>query len=125
MGSILSPERPPMRGGERGAALLEALVALAILAVAGVSLIGLLVDTERGESAFELREVRSEGAEQLLTRLSLEDKRGLDIRLGRRSVGEFVTDVQRPEPEFYRLAVADSLAPDAPLLVTVVFRPGT
>ena len=114
-----------MRGGERGAALLESLVALAILAIAGVSLIGLLVDTERGESAFELRETRSEGAEQLLTRLSLEDKRGLDIRLGRRSVGEFVTDVQRPEPGLYRLAVADSLAPDTPLLVTVVFRPGT
>lgn len=113
-----------MRTGERGAALLESLVALAILAVAGVSLIGLLVDASRGERKFELRDARSERAEQVLVTLSLEDKRGLDIRLGRRSAGEFVTDVERPEQGLYRLAVADSAAPDSPLLVTVVFRPG-
>lgn len=113
-----------MRRANGGVALLEALVALAILAVAGISLVGLLVNGTRGERAFEERDARSARAEQLLTRLSLEDKRGLDLRLGRRAVGEFVTDVQRPEPGLYRLAVADSMAPDAPLLVTVVSRPG-
>ncbi|HET7024571.1 MAG TPA: hypothetical protein VFI39_05145 [Gemmatimonadales bacterium] len=113
-----------MPSRDRGVALLEALIALAILGIAGVSLVGLLVDVNRGEWSFEARELRSERADQLLTHLSLEDKRGLDIRLGRRAVGEFVTDVERPEPGLYRVAVADSAAPDAPLLVTVVYRPG-
>ena len=113
-----------MRRAERGAALLEALVALAILAVAGVSLVGLLVDVTRGEHTFEVREMESRRADQVLTSLALEDKRGLDLRLGTRVVGAFVTDVERPEPGLYRLAIAESSAPDVPLLVTVVFRPG-
>lgn len=113
-----------MRRAERGAALLEALVALAILAIAGVSLVGLLVDVTRGEHRLEVRERESRRADQMLTSLALEDKRGLDLRLGRRAVGAFVTDIERPEPGLYRLAVADSAAPDSPLLVTVVFRPG-
>lgn len=114
-----------MRPAERGVALFEALVALTILAIAGVSIVSLLVDATAGERAFEVRERQSEDADQVLTRLALQDKRGLDIRLGRRTVGAFVTDVERPESGLYRLAIADSSAPDVPLLVTVVFRPGT
>ena len=114
-----------MRRAERGVALFEALVALAILAIAGVSIVSLLVDATAGAHAYDIREQRSERADQILTQLALQDKRGLDIRLGYRTVGVFVTDVERPEPGLYRLAVADSSAPDSPLLVTVVFRPGS
>ena len=98
-----------MMRDERGIALLEALVALAILSTAGVAFVGL------GRAAVE--------ADRFLTATTLLRRQELDERLGHHEVGEFVVHIQRPEPTLYRLAIAETVAPEVELLVTVVYRP--
>ena len=109
--------------GERGIVLLEVLVALVILATAGASLVALVSDAIHVVDGARARELEYRGAEGVMSRLALRDRKGLDIRLGRRFEGRFVTDVQRPLPGLYRLAVSDSLVPSEALLVTIVHRP--
>ena len=50
------------------------------------------------------------------------DRADLDRRLGKHEIGEFVSDIQRPERGLYRIAVSESSAPERTLLVTVVYR---
>lgn len=107
---------------ERGVILLEVLIALAVLAIGGVAAVAVLTESTRTTQSLQEREATSADAEEVLVNLTLLDRRGLDLRLGRRSVGAFVTDVSRPRPGVYRLAVADSTAPDVPVLVTIVAR---
>jgi type II secretory pathway component PulJ len=108
--------------GERGIALLEVLLALMILSTVGVALVVLVADALEGMRWAGEREGRYAEANAVLTRLALRDRQGLDLRLGRRAEGAFVTDVQRPRPMLYRLAVLDSSPPNEQLLVTVVRR---
>jgi hypothetical protein len=109
---------------ERGGALLEVMVALLILATVGSALVILVADGIHAVEVARAREAETDGAAQLMARLALRDARGLDIRLGRRVEGSLVTDVQRPRPGLYRLAVSDSAASELELLVTVVYRAG-
>jgi Tfp pilus assembly protein PilV len=108
---------------ERGVILLEVPVALVILATAGASLIALVAEATRGVSDARAREARYADAEALMVRLSLRDRKGLDVRLGWRAEGRFLTQVQRPTQTLYRLAVSDSATPGDELLVTIVQRP--
>ena len=108
---------------DRGIILLEVLVALVILATAGASLVALVSDAIHAVDGARARELQYHGAAGVMTRLALRDRKGLDIRLGQRREGRFVTDVQRPLPGRYRLAVSDSLVPSEALLVTIVHRP--
>ncbi len=110
------------RSAVRGLVLLEALLALAILSIAGLSAIGVVqhgLDQERRALAREHEVVE---AARVLTALTLLTRTDLDQRLGRRRIGEFVAGIQRPEPALYRLAVAEAAHPDVELLVTVVYR---
>ena len=109
---------------ERGMVLLEVLIALVILVTAGASLVALVADAIHGVDGARARELQYHGAERVMTRLALRNRRGLDIRLGKRTEGEFLTHVQRPRPGLYRLAVSDTLASGAELLVSIVYRPG-
>ena len=108
---------------ERGTALLEVLVALAILATAGIGLASVVAAGLRAAEDARRRESRYADAAAVLARLALRDRRGLDIRLGRRVEGTVVTQVDRPRPGLYRLAVSDTAAPAGELLVTIVYRP--
>lgn len=110
---------------ERGIALLEVLVALAILATAGTGLVVVVASALAAAEHAQEREARYDDATKVLTRLTFRDRRGLDIRLGTRVEGSVVTRVERPRPELYRLAVSDTAAPDDELLVTIVFRAET
>jgi hypothetical protein len=94
-----------MRPAERGAVLLEAVVALTILMAAGVPVVSLLGASLASEAGLARREA---------------EQRDLDRRLGRHAAGELVVEVQRPEPTLYRLAVS---RPGTEALVTVVYRP--
>lgn len=107
----------------RGAALLEVLVAIAILGGAGVGFIGALAEPLATARRAAARERTIETADRVLAAMTLLTRGDLDRWLGRREVGEFVTHVARPEPTLYRIAVAERRAPDHELLVTVVFRP--
>ena len=109
---------------DRGVALLEALVALVILATAGTGLVTLVATALSAAENARLREARFEAATMALTRLAFQGKHGLDIRLGTRVEGSVVARVDRPRPGLYRLAVSDTGSPGDELLVTVVHRAG-
>lgn len=112
-----------MEGRERGVALLEVLVAVLILTVAGLSLAELVGAGTRAIGTARQREGELADEERLLTAYTLLTRSDLDRRLGDRTVGPYVTDVQRPEATLYRIALRRSNAPDLEDLVTVVYRP--
>jgi len=109
--------------GERGIALLEALVALSILASAGIGLVTLARAAADAEVRSAVTEQTLVAADRILTVTSLLRRQELDQRLGEHPVGDFLVRIQRPEGTLYRLAIATSAAPDVELLATVVFRP--
>lgn len=109
-----------MRRTERGAVLLEVVIALTILLAAGVSLVSLLGASLASEAALARREAEMRGLDRLLVAMTLLTRTDLDRRLGRHPVGPLVAEVQRPEPTLYRLAVRRGNSQE---LVTVVYRP--
>jgi hypothetical protein len=111
-----------MRRSERGVVLLEVIVALAILATTGLAMMALVQEAMATQQRVRDRERELAAADRILVAYSMLSRTDLDIRLGRRDVGEFTVTVQRPEPELYRAAVAPVSAPDHALLVTVLYR---
>lgn len=107
---------------ERGVVLLEVLVALAILGLAGIGLIETVGAGLRAERNARERETTLATEERLLAALTLLNRTELDQRIGRRRIGEFVVDVQRPEKTLYRIALSQQQAPAVEDLVTVVYR---
>jgi len=108
---------------EAGVVLLEVLVALAVLAAGGLALAGAVSAGLRSEADARTRERTLATEERVLAAVSLLGRGDLDQRLGRHAVGEFAIDVERPEPTLYRIALADTIAPEVDALVTVVYRP--
>ena len=76
------------------------------------------------QAGLRTRERELVQAERVLAASTLLERRDLERRIGRRTIGEFLVEVARPEPTLFRIAVATADHPDAALLVTVVYRPG-
>jgi type II secretory pathway component PulJ len=112
-----------MPRADRGTALLEALVALAILAGAGFSIMGAIRQALESEWRLGERERRFDRADRVLAAMSLLTTADLDRRIGEHRVGEFRVRVQRPETSLYRISVGDTVPAAGELLVTVVYRP--
>ena len=110
--SILSPE--PCLRGKRGVVLLEVLAAVAIIGLAGLALTELTTAGLRATVEARLRERQVADADRLLTAYTLLTRPELDQRLGNRTVGPYIVNIQRPERALYRIAVGD--------LITVVYR---
>jgi type II secretory pathway pseudopilin PulG len=119
---IPSPELHSMLRNDRGIALLEVLVALAILSGAGLALLDLVTGGLRAERDAREREHVLALEERVLTALTLLKRGELDLRLGRHPIGELIADIQRPERTLYRIAVAQQQSPQVEDLVTVVYR---
>ncbi len=111
-----------MRRADRGVALLEVLVALAILSASGLALVGLVSAGLKAERDARERERTLATEDRLLTALTLLKREELDRRLGRHPLSEFVVDVERPERTLYRIALAQARSPEVEDLVTVVYR---
>jgi hypothetical protein len=107
---------------ERGVVLLEVLVAVVILATAGIGLLELVGAGLLAERDARLRESTLASEERLLSALTLLNRKELDQRVGRRLIGAFIVDVQRPERTLYRIALLQEASPQAEDLVTVVYR---
>ena len=110
------------RGSARpGVVLLETLVALAILGVAGASLAALAVGaTDAVRRAHRLDDdVRRASA--FLDVVALWPREDLDRRLGTRPQGEWLLDVRHVAPALYTVAIADS-GDARPLLRTALYR---
>jgi type II secretory pathway component PulJ len=108
-----------------GIALLEVLIALAILAIAGIGFVELVGTGLRVEHDSRIREQTVATEDRLLAALTLLKRGELDQRLGRRQIGEFIVDIQRPERTLYRIAVLQAQSPQVDDLVTVVYRPAS
>jgi type II secretory pathway component PulJ len=112
-----------MPAGNRGIALLEVLVSLAILSTAGAGLVAALAAAVRNEHRLGREEAAMLSADRVLAAMSLLSRADLDRRLGTHPVGDFEVQVQRPRPTLYRIAIAQARAPELEMLVTVVHRP--
>lgn len=107
---------------DHGLALLEVLVAMAVLSLSGLALVQLVSAGLRAESEARGRERTLAAEDRVLGALTLLKRDELDRRLGRHLLGEFVVDVERPEHTLYRIALAQSRSPQVEDLVTVVYR---
>ena len=108
---------------ERGTVLLEVLVALLILSMAGMAAVQLVAAGLNSEFDSRRREQVLATEERVLAAATLLTQSELDQRIGRHSVGELLIDVQRPERGLYRIAVVQREWPEIEDLVTVTYRP--
>ena len=111
------------RAPPRGAALIEAIVAMAILSVGGLGVIAALHESLRSEASLRKREETTLNASRVLSAMVLLTRTDLERRVGSHAVGEFLVEVQRPQPTLFRIGIAEREAPSVETLVTVVFRP--
>ena len=105
-----------------GVALLEVLIAVVVMATAGVALVELVGAGLRGERAARQREQTLAAEERVLAAMTLLNRDELDQRIGRRQIGEFIVDVRRPERTLYRIALLQQQSAHVEDLVTVVYR---
>src|SRR5881296_538167 len=115
-------ELPSMLRSDCGIALLEVLVAVAILSGAGLALLDFVTAGLRAERDARERERILAAEERVLTALTLLKRDELNRRLGRHPIGELIVDIQRPEQTLYRIALTQASAPQVEDLVTVVYR---
>src|ERR1043165_4643682 len=118
-GRELTHSRASRLRSDRGIVLLEVLVAVVILATAGIALTELVGADLRAERDARSREATLASEERLLAAHTLLTRTELDQRLGRRAIGEFLIDIQRPEPALYRIAVLQQGARNVEDLGTV------
>src|SRR5204862_1755071 len=110
-GRSMTPPRQRHRV-ERGTILLELMLSLALLGVAGTSVLAAMSEALRNEAAWRRRESLYQTADRVLIAMSLLGRGDLDLRIGTRPVGELLVTVDRPEPTLYRVAVAAAEAPE-------------
>ena len=105
-----------------GVALLEALIALAILGIAGVSIVVFAIDAGRTvQRAREADgEIRRAGA--LFDAVALWPRADLDRHLGSRPQGPWRLRVDRPLPTLYTVVLTDSTEARE-ILRTSLYRP--
>jgi type II secretory pathway pseudopilin PulG len=111
-----------MRRAEPGAVLLEAIVALVILAIVGAAAVATAGDSLRAvrlawEAAREL-----ETASAFLDAVSLWPREDLDRRLGVRRQGPWRLYIERTYPTLYTVVLTDSTG-QREILRTALFRP--
>ena len=107
---------------DRGVALLEVLIALAILAIAGMALVGAVSAGLRATALASDRERASVRRDELMTGLSLLSRPELDARLGVHQLGAYAVEIQHPRAALYRLAITGPAPDDAGTLATLVYR---
>lgn len=112
--------RAPRR--RAGAALLEAIVALAVFGTAGSAALVLVRDSARTVDHARVAESRVRDADAFMAAVSLWTREDLDRRLGDRAQGAWRLVLLRPEPNLYEVALRDTLT-DVVVLSTVLHRP--
>ena len=107
---------------DRGVVLLEVLAAIVVLSTAAIGMVALVSAGLRAERDAREREQTLAAEERVLAALTLLNRSELDQRIGRRRLGEFIVDIQRPERTLYRIALLEDQSPQVEDLVTVVYR---
>jgi Tfp pilus assembly protein PilV len=106
----------------RGVALLEVLLAFALLAIAGISWISLA-----GQTARSLRDVRTTerttlAAASTMEWVAIRTALELDGMIGERQEGDFNVTIIRLIPALYDVTISDTLT-DTPILHSSVYAP--
>lgn len=110
------------RGVRRGAALLEAIVALAVFGTAGLAALALVRDAADAVDRARAADRRMRDADAFFNAVSLWTREDLDRRLGQRPQGPWRVTILRPEPTLYEVTLRDTLG-DGVLLHTALHRP--
>lgn len=111
-----------VRHGERGGiVLLEAIVAMTILAIAGAAVVALATDSARAVDRVRAADVATAHASAFLDAIALWPREDLDRHLGIRDEGDWRLIVDRPMPTLYAVTLADSAGAHV-LLHTVLYR---
>jgi hypothetical protein len=105
----------------RGAVLLEALVALVILASAGAAVAALAVESGRVVQRTRLAEAELRRADAFFVVVTLWPREDLDRHLGDHEQGPWRLRVERTIPTIYTITLTDSLGTRA-LLRTALYR---
>jgi type II secretory pathway pseudopilin PulG len=115
-----------MRAGERrrrkGAILLEALVALVIMASAGAAVAALAVESSQAVRRTRSTEAELRRADAFFALVALWPREDLDRHFGEHQQGPWRLRVERPTLTTYAITLTDSLGARA-LLRTVLYRP--
>jgi type II secretory pathway pseudopilin PulG len=113
-----------MRGSESGAALLETIVAVAILATAGTAAVAMASEAARAVERARDMDRRVREASAFVDAVALWPRADLDRRLGERRQGRWHLRLDRPSDELYTVVLVDSIS-GAEILRTALFRPDT
>jgi len=110
------------RGARRGVVLLEAIVALVILATAGATIV--TMTAEAAHAVHQVRDAEHEmrAANAFFSAVSLWSREDLDRHLGNRVQGKWMMRVDRPVPTLYVATLSDT-ATRRELLRTSLYRP--
>ena len=106
----------------KGAVLLEAIVALTVLATVGSAAAWLATDSMRSVTRTHEREHEVRMAARFLSAVSLWPREDFDRHLGRRRQGAWIMEVDRTDPIVYVVTLTDTVS-DAVLLRTAFLRP--
>jgi type II secretory pathway pseudopilin PulG len=109
------------RSGRAGATLIEAVVALALVALVGLSGVELARAATRVTDLGKDSERQMQAASDFLNAVSLWSARELDQRLGSREQGAWTLEVQRIVPQLYTVTLRDSTDVDT-ILSATLFR---
>lgn len=109
---------------QRGSALLDVVIALAVLGLSGTALITLL-----GQTAHSVRHVRDterqvRRASDELGRFTTYDRPALAAMIGRSIRRGWIISVEQVNPDLFDVSIADT-ANGARLLATTIYRPDT
>jgi hypothetical protein len=106
----------------RGAVLLEAIVALAILSSAGIAFVSLAAESARAVDRAHAGELELREGNAFFAAVALWSREDLDRHLGARHQGRWIMIVDRPRPDLYVISLSDS-AKRAEFLRTSLYRP--
>lgn len=109
-------------GRRRGGALLEVLIAMTILGIAGASMAVLATESGRLVRRAQDREVELRRADALFTSVALWTREDLDRHLGDHPQGPWRLTVMRPTSVLYDVALRDTIGMRL-VLHTVLYRP--
>jgi type II secretory pathway pseudopilin PulG len=109
-------------GARRGVALLEALVALVIIAITGAVISALVIESATATERSRVAEVDLRRARAFFEAVTLWPREDLDRHLGDHQQGSWRLRVDRVTPLVYSLALTDSSRTRV-LLSTAVYRP--
>lgn len=105
-----------------GAVLLEAIIAMAILGIAGAAAAELVVQSSAAIASAERADREMRQASAFLADVALWPREDLDRHLGSRAEGAWRLRIDRPWPTLYTATLTDSTS-GALLVSTALYRP--